>query len=165
MSISASTRDETLSIELAKRMFESLSNYYISKAIEKSLKTFTIVSTKRDSVLGVLRAAEYNLAHFKDSHRGMLMRVDQVSEIRLQREVAALSAMYAEVLKNTEIADFSLRNKTPFIQVIDSPIAPIRPTSMSLLRSLVIGMIIGGFIGAALVIVRSVFREVMVVTS
>ena len=161
MSLTASTRDETLSIELARRMFESLSDYYIQKAIEKSQKTFTIVSTKRDSVLGELRAAEYALANFRDTHRGLLMRTDQITELRLQREVAALSAMYAEVLKNTEIADFSLRNKTPFIQTIDTPIAPLRPTSVSLLRSLAVGLLIGGFIGSLLILMRRVYLDVM----
>ncbi|MEO5906037.1 MAG: GNVR domain-containing protein [Saprospiraceae bacterium] len=161
MSMTASTIDEELSFELAEHAFESLSNYYISKAIEKSLKTYRIVSTKKDSVLGALRSAEYSLANFRDTHRGMMMRVDNVSELRLQRDVTALSTMYAEILKNTEVADFSLRNKTPFIQVIDQPILPIRPVTLSLWRQLAIGLVIGGLIGVLLVSVRKLIRVLM----
>lgn len=161
MSIYVSTPNEALSIALAYRMFESLSDYYTNKAIEKQLKTFTVVNAKKDSVLAVLKSAEYQLASFKDSHRGMPMRTDQVTELRLQREILALSAMYAEVLKNTEVADFSLKNKMPFIQVIDAPISPIPPTQISLLRKLIIGMIIGGVIGSVFVVGRRIFRDVL----
>ncbi len=161
MSLSAFTTDETLSLELAKRMFESLSNYYVNKAIEKQVKTFKIVREKRDSVLTVLKSVEYQLANFKDSHRNLLMKTDQVAELHLQRELTALAAMYAEVLKNTEVADFALRNKTPFIQVIDSPILPIAPTQLSLLRQILMGLILGGAIGVALVTGRKFFKENM----
>jgi hypothetical protein len=161
MSLSATTKDEVLSMELAKRMFESLSNYYVNKAIEKQVKTFKIVSAKRDSVVEVLKSAEYQLANFRDTHRGLLMKTDQIAELRLQREVAALSTMYAEVLKNTEVADFSLRNKTPFIQVIDAPILPIAPVQLSLLRQLLVGLIIGGALGVAVVVGRKIFIHTM----
>jgi len=161
LSLTATTRHETLSLTLAQLMFQSLSDYYINKAIEKSLKTFKIVSTKRDSILGELRSKEYQLANFKDRNRGLLMRTDQVGELRLQRDVAALSAMYAEVLKNTEVADFSLRSKTPFIQVIDAPIAPINPSELSLVRMIIKGLILGALIGSVLVIGRKAWREIM----
>ncbi len=161
MSLEASTTNEDLSIALAERMFVSLSDYYVNKAIEKQLKTYTVVNTKKDSVLAVLKSTEYQLARFKDSHRSLVMRTDQLSELRLQREISALSAMYAEVLKNTEVADFSLKNKMPFIQVIDAPLSPIRPTAVSLLRKLLIGILIGGFIGSLYVIGRSILKDVL----
>jgi hypothetical protein len=157
MTLSVTTTNETISLALAQRMFDSLSKYYINKAIEKSLKTFNLVSMKRDSVLGVLKSTEYQLASFKDAHRSMLMRTDQITELRLQREVAALSAMYAEVLKNVEVADFTVKNKTPFIQVIDTPLAPIQPAGLSFLRLMLIGIIAGGFIGSALIVARMIY--------
>ncbi len=89
------------------------------------------------------------------------MRTDQISELRLQREITALSARYAEVLKNTEIADFSLKNKLPFIQVIDEPLSPIYPTQVSLLRKLLFGIVIGGAIGCFYVIGRRFFLDLM----
>lgn len=161
MSIDVSTTGEELSLALANRMFESLSEYYVNKAIEKQTNTLLVITAKKDSVLAVLKSAEYQLANFKDSNRGLLMRTDQISELRLHREITALSAMYAEVLKNTEVADFSLRNKMPFIQVIDAPLSPIEPTKLSLLRKLMIGILIGGLIGSVLVLGRKVFMDIM----
>ncbi|MBL0006763.1 MAG: hypothetical protein IPP25_06105 [Saprospiraceae bacterium] len=161
MSIDVSTTNEEISLALANRMFESLSEYYVNKAIEKQSKTLSVITAKKDSVLTVLKGTEYQLANFKDSHRGLLMRTDQISELRLQREITALSAMYAEVLKNTEVADFSLKNKMPFIQVIDAPLSPIQPTQISLLRKILISIVIGGIIGSVLVVGRKVFKDIM----
>lgn len=162
MSISATTRDEVLSLELSKRLFESLSNYYVNKTIEKQTKTLKIVSAKRDSIVSVLKSAEFQLANFKDTHRDLQMRTDQIQELRLQREVTALSAMYAEVLKNTEVADFSLRNKTPFIQVIDSPLLPLASVQLSLPRLLFIGLILGGALGFVIIIGRKTYKVFLI---
>ena len=161
MSLMATTKNEVLSLELSNGMFESLSNYYISKTIEKQVKTYKIVTAKRDSIVGVLKSYEYQLANFRDTHRSLQMRTDQVEEFRLQRQVTALSAMYAEVLKNTEVADFSLRVKTPFIQVIDAPILPLGPIQLSLIRQLLIGIIMGGALGLALVIGRKILIDIL----
>jgi hypothetical protein len=161
ISLDATTTDEMLSLNLAQRMFESLSAYYVNKSIEKQLKTYTIVMAKRDSVLAELKEKEFQLASFKDTHRGLLMRTDQITELRLQREIAALTAMYVEVLKNVEVADFSLKNKTPFIQVIDAPLSPIQPALISLFRKLLIGLVAGAAIGCVFVVGRFLLRGVM----
>lgn len=161
MSLEVSTTNEALSIALTKSLFNKLSDYYIQKAVEKQLLTLTIIEAKRDSVLGVLKDTEYKLASFGDTHQGLQRKTDQISELRLRREITALSAMYAEVLKNTEVADFSLKNKTPFIQVIDSPLSPIQPTRLSLLRKLILGILIGGIIGSVFVISRRVLQDVL----
>ncbi len=159
MSLSATTTNETISLDLTKYLFESLSKYYVSKSIEKLQKTYKLIIMKRDSVLEVLKSTEFQLASFKDTHKSLLMRTDQITELRLQRELAALTAMYGEVLKNVEIADFSLKNKTPFIQIIDSPIAPIPPIELSLLRQLFIGIIVGGILGSLVVLGRMFYRN------
>jgi uncharacterized protein involved in exopolysaccharide biosynthesis len=110
-------------------------------------------------VLSVLKSAEFQLANFRDTHHNLIMRSDQLTDLRLQREIAALSAMYVEVLKNTEVASFSLKNKLPFIQVIDTPLSPIQPTQISLARKVLIGILIGGFLGSFFVIGRHLFHD------
>ncbi len=162
MSLEMTTSNEALSIALTEGLFQKLSEYYIEKAVEKQLQTLKIIEAKKDSVLGVLRATEYNLAQFGDTRQGLVRKTDQISELRLRREITALSAMYAEVLKNTEVADFSLKNKTPFIQIIDSPLSPIAPTQLSLFRKLILGVLIGGLVGSIFVIGRRIIQDVLI---
>ena len=49
MSIDVSTTNEEISLALANRMFESLSEYYVNKAIEKQAKTLSVITAKKDS--------------------------------------------------------------------------------------------------------------------
>ncbi len=161
MSIEMKTSDESLSIALTESLFQELSDYYIEKAVEKQVQTLTIIEAKRDSVLGVLKDTEYRLAQFVDANQGLMRKTDQLAELRLRREVLALSAMYEEVLKNTEVADFSLKNKLPFIQVIDAPLSPIPPSQVSLPRKIAIGIIFGGIIGGVFVVGRRILRDVL----
>jgi uncharacterized protein involved in exopolysaccharide biosynthesis len=69
--------------------------------------------------------------------------------------------MYGEAVKNTEIAGFSLKNKTPFIRVIDSPLSPLAAVRPSLPRSLLIGILLGGLVGSIFVVGRMVWRNIM----
>jgi LPS O-antigen subunit length determinant protein (WzzB/FepE family) len=69
--------------------------------------------------------------------------------------------MYAEALKNLELAEFSLRRKEPFIALIDSPIAPIAPQSESKIKAIIIGLLLGGLISGTFIVGRKIYREAM----
>jgi LPS O-antigen subunit length determinant protein (WzzB/FepE family) len=69
--------------------------------------------------------------------------------------------MHGEALKNLEYADFTLRNKTPFITLLDSPLSPISPNAESKLKALVIGLILGIMIGVTFVLGRKIYRDTM----
>ena len=69
--------------------------------------------------------------------------------------------MYGESLKNLEIADFSLRNRTPFVQIIDEPIAPITPSVKSKLSAIFIGGILGVFLSVSYFVFWKIFRDTM----
>ncbi len=153
--------NQNLSIELVKAIYDKLSQFYIKNATSKEKVTYDNLVEKVDSVKTELEKAEYALAVFKDSNRGLVTRKAQLKEARLTRKVKILSVMYGEVLKNQETADFILKNKTPFFQEIDLPEAPITPQKKSLLKTIVIGGFLGGFLGALFVIMRKIFRDAM----
>lgn len=160
MSLQVASKNPELSYALVNHLYTELSAYYTDKAVEKQRRTLEIVTAKRDSVLAALKSAEYQLANFKDRNQGLYLLTDKVTELRIQRDIAALSGLYAEVIKNVEIADFSLRNKTPFIQVIDAPLEPIGPTPKSLLKRLILGLFIGGLFGSAIVLMKQYLKEI-----
>lgn len=160
MSLQVVTKNPRLSFELVNHLYTALSEYYTQKSVEKQRRTLEIVTAKRDSVLAALKGSEYQLANFRDRNQGLYLLTDKVSELRIQRDIAALSGLYAEVIKNVEVADFSLRNKTPFIQVIDSPLEPIGPAPRSLPKRLVLGLFLGGLIGCLIVLGKTFLKEI-----
>ncbi len=161
MKIKVDSKSEALSIKLSKSVYENLSKFYVEKSVEKQSETYKVVKEKVDSIKFLLAAKEYSLASFKDSNRGLWTTKTRLSELRLQRDVQVLSAMYGESIKNLEIADFTLKNKTPFIQIIDAPIAPIDPVVESKLKAIFLGGFLGGFLIVSFIIMRKIYRDTM----
>ena len=153
---------EAVSIHFIDTLFNRLSTYYVEKSIEKAQATYSIVKSKTDSISLALSSAEYQLANFIDRTRNVLsMREGRLQEERLTNHVTRLQLMYGEALKNLEIAEFSLKNKEPFIAMIDNPLPPIKPLKKSKLIELIKGGILGVFLGIAFVVGRKIYRDTM----
>ena len=161
MTLSSKTTSEELSIKLLNSIYNNLSAFYIDKAIEKQRFNLNLIAAKTDSIKNALNIADYNLANFRDSNRGLWTKKAELREDQLSREVQILTIMYGESIKNLEYADFSLRTKTPFIQLVDAPISPIPANMVSKVMAFAIGVFIGAFLGIAFIIARKVFRDIM----
>lgn len=159
--IKVNSGNEEISYHLCKLYYNELSKYYIDKTIEKQKFTFEIINAKNDSVQLALKNAQYALANFKDTNQNLFTKKDNLSEIRLAQEVQKLGIMYGETAKNLEIADFSLKNKTPFMQEIDAPLLPLKGTKSSTFRSLIMGGFLGAFLCIGFVFMRKIYRDTM----
>jgi len=154
---------EELSIKFVKCLFDNLGQFYVDKTIEKQKKTFEITKSKVDSLRDVMNSAQYRLLKMKDTRRNLTLRQFETEELKLQRQVQVMALVYGEALKNQEIADFSLKSKTPFIQAIDTPIPPLKPDKglINYLISAIIGGLLGGFIAITFFLGRKIFRDAM----
>jgi len=161
MTLSINTFDEDLSINLLETVFQEISEFYVNKTIEKQQHTFDAISTKADSLHAELNSAEYGLANFMDKNRGLYNKTDQLQRLRLEAKVKMLGAAWAKVEEQKEIAEFSLRDRTPVIQIIDLPIAPLRPAKKSLIVGILTAIILGTFLGLMFVIGRKILRDIM----
>ena len=161
MTLSINTFDEDLSIGLLETVFKEISEFYVNKTIEKQQHTFDAISTKADSLHAELNSAEYGLANFMDKNRGLYNKTDQLQRLRLEAKVKMLGAAWAKVEEQKEIAEFSLRDRTPVIQIIDLPIAPIKPAKKSLIVGIITAIILGTFLGLLFVLGRKILRDIM----
>ncbi len=161
MSLNVFSEKEKLSIELTKIIYSKLSDFYVTKTVEKQQQTFNVMFEKVDSIKKEISKKEYALATFIDSHRSLLNSRDKLTEMRLKRDLQILSEAYGVSLKNFEIADFTLKSKTPFIQVIDVPFAPLKAVNESKIRNLLTGAFIGILLSSLIIIARKIFRDAM----
>lgn len=161
MTLIGQSMSEPLSIHIITSLFDHLSQYYIDKTVEKQKRTYDVVKTKVDSIGTELNNAEYELAQFQDSHRKLLTRTANLKKDRLSRKIKILILMYGEAIKNLEIAEFSLKNKTPFIQLIDEPITPLYGIGQSRIKAIIIGGVLGAFLAIGFIAGRKVLRDVM----
>jgi len=161
MTMTISTVNELLSIEFLKKLYDKLSNFYISKSIEKEQVAYNALKTKSERLYAQMNSKEAAKASFDDSNLSVFQESSKLPGKRYERDARILGAIYAEVIKNLELAEISLQNKTPFVQVIDYPIPPLEPQKDSLLKSILLGLLLGGIIGITVVIIRKIFQEAM----
>ena len=161
MTLSVKSESQDLSLSLVKTFFDHLSEYYIEKSIEKAESTYSILKSKTDSIHTLLGQKEYALAKFRDANRGIFLNKAKIREQKLLTEITALRMAWGESLKNQEMADYALKEQTPFIQPIDIPFAPIAPIPNSLLKTLIIGGFLGGFLAVGFFVFRKILRDAM----
>lgn len=161
MHITSTTSNPELSIKLTNIIFDNLSSFYIEKAIEKQKITYDVLNEKNDSILNLLVKKETELAFLEDRQQGLWRNKDNLKKKLLNNDIRKLAIMYSEITKNLEVADFTLKNKTPFIQAIDRPILPIGGVRSGLIKSLILGGILGFILGSLFIIIRKIYRDTM----
>ena len=161
LSIKVKSESELLSSHLSQSIYENLSEYYITKAIEPQAETVMALSKRTDSLRLALSQAEIQLANYDDSNQSLFTQRDRIRRARLQREVSILNIMYGEAVKNLETANFTLQNKTPFFQIIDPPVSPLDPSARGFLRSTIIGFLLGGFFACLFFVLRKIYLDTM----
>lgn len=164
MKLSVTSRSEGLTIKMLETFYQKLSDYYINKTVEKQQKIKNIIQLKKDSIDVELTTAEFRLADFEDSNRNLVTVKGELKRTKLNRQKMILSAMYIEVIKHLEKADFALRQKTPYVQIIDPPRTPIFPSKKSLLIGILMGIALGAALGVVFVLVRKLVRDALAKT-
>ena len=151
-----------ISLHLVHSIYENLSEYYIAKTVEPQQETVDALSAKTDSIKRALVNAEIRLARHDDSNLSLFQQKDKIKRDQLSREVSILTLMYGEAIKNLETASFALQNKTPFFQIIDPPATPIGGSNKSYIIEIIKGLILGGFLAITVLILRKIYRDIMV---
>ncbi|MFZ1705203.1 MAG: hypothetical protein WAT79_12725 [Saprospiraceae bacterium] len=161
LTMSATTENETLSIEYCNRVFKELKDYYLLTSTKGNQTTFDFAEAKTDSIFSAMQSKEYQLSKFNDSHRNLTDPSLLTQRKLMETELLKLKTMYAEVTKNREIADFSLSAGTPEISIIDEPLPPLDPIMPFLLLELIKGALLGGFLAVSFVLGRKIILDAM----
>lgn len=155
MEISVTCEWESLSFCLLKTIYDKLSTYYVIKAIEPQKATFDMVKAKSDSLRGVIDNLSRKIANIEDSRKAMMSATSQIIKNTYNRELQIAVLAYGKTLENLEIASFSLSHQTPYFQIIDESIVPLRPVRPSKAVYVFTGLIFGTFLGIISVIMMS----------
>jgi uncharacterized protein involved in exopolysaccharide biosynthesis len=150
---------EEVTYQLANKLYDEMSNFYIDKMIEKQRETYNDLKHKTDSLKALIESKQYKLAGIKDSYRSTWLYQEEVPKTILDQEIRMLQMVYGEALKNKEIASFSLETRTPFIQAIDLPIIPLKVMQQSWLKAVVLALFYGLILGGGFIVIRKFLRE------
>lgn len=161
MQIEVTTHQELLSYELCNRLFKEMSDFYIDKSIEKQSETYKALKNKADSLKALMSRSEYGLASMKDSYRSTWLHTQDVPKTLIDRDIKMTALVYGEVVKNLELASFSLQNKTPYIQSIDQPLLPLLKITPSIIGEILKAILLGVLIGSSFFIAKYFIKKQM----
>lgn len=161
LTIATNSIDQELSAALTNSWYDKMQFYYVLKSTEASKKTVEELTLKADSLFSLLSGAESGLATGSDK-LGLVKTYDRLPTSRSGRNLQMYGAMYAEVIKNKETADFILKSETPYFQKLDEPRLPIEEDEgFGLIVMMILGMIAGGFVFSGFVIGRILWHDLM----
>jgi hypothetical protein len=152
---------EALSINFTRIVFTDLGDFYVNSTTERERTNYMTLKAQQDSVFALMKSKGQSAANFSDYQRGLLLQSDAFKGQMLKQESQVAGAVYTELMKQFAVADYALRNNTPFISAIDLPKEPLEPTKKSKKMALIIGVFGGVFIGSLLIIFRRIYLNAM----
>lgn len=154
-------KSEDLAVCFINTTFTILSDYYINKSIEKETISYNLLKEKADYLKGRMNQQLDQSLIYQDKTLGSWQGTSTLPYLKHSRDTRISTEMYGEILKNLEIADFTLKTKTPFIQKIDSPRKPLEAVKSSMIKYCIVGGFLGFFLSFLYLLIRKVISDAM----
>jgi hypothetical protein len=145
--VAVSTRDEKLSALFSQRLVSIATERYVESKTKLKAANVALLQRRADSLAALLNEKTFRAA----SSQQILVDVNPalktapiVAEIST-REKSMIGTIFAEVVKNLEIAKSILSQETPAIQLVDQSTIPLEKVKASKLKALIFWGILFGF--------------------
>jgi len=159
--VALSTENETFSKEFVETLVREAVAFYVNTKTQRSKQNVGILQAKADSIEILLNRKTYSAAASQDLNMNPARNLATVSTEVASRDKIMLQTVYGEVIKNLELAKLTMAQETPIIQIVDSPIYPLRKEKLGKLKGLVLGGLIAGILASIALIVRKIFADIM----
>ena len=148
------SKDELFAKEFSDRIVANVNLFYVETKTKKSLQSVAILQRQTDSVRNVMNGAIYSAASTVDAtpNLNLARQVLRAPAQRSQFNAETNKAMLTELVKNLELSKMALRKETPLIQLIDTPVLPLKKDKFGKALAIIYGGLIGGFISLLLLI-------------
>jgi hypothetical protein len=163
ITLTINSKSELFSKYFNQYLVEGVTSFYVNRITEKSRTNLNIIQKRVDSIALALRDAEFALARWRDANFQLVKAQGMIAEMQLRRNVEVCNSIYLEGVKQLEISKFTSLQQTPFLQIIDQPTLPLSPMgTISPLRGIVFGFIIGFLLAGLYVFARKKYAELMI---
>ena len=123
--ISFKSSDETFTKQFTEGIADEVKKFYIDTKTKRAKETVDMLQRKADSLRRAYDYALYGRAALSDANLNPAFQTPQVGEQKKQTDITVLGTAYGELLKNLEVAKFTLLKSTPLLQIIDVPHYPL----------------------------------------
>lgn len=152
--LSVTMQDEKLAKLYCDKLLQIAVERYINLKTERQKKTVDKLQARVDSVTSLLAKKTFTTASLQTSSSTMdvnpLFKTGAIiATEQTTRDKTMLTAVYGEVVKNLELAKFTLSQETPVIQIVDNSEFPLVVNKASKVTYMVIYLFSGFIISSA----------------
>jgi uncharacterized protein involved in exopolysaccharide biosynthesis len=160
--IEVKSKNELFSKYYAETLSREVSEFYVDTKSRKALQNLKILTKQTDSVRAELNTAIAGVATANDNTFNLnpALNINRVPSARRQVDVQANTAILTELVKNLEMARVTLRKETPLIQVIDTPILPLKKEKLGKLKGMLTGAFLGGLLTVLFLSFKRLFQKI-----
>lgn len=155
------TINEQLSLRLSEILFYELRKFYDAKTTSKQQATLDVISEKKDSITLLLKQAEYGLAKYTDSNRNTISAFAKLPLQKFQQDVAKYRILLIKLSENEEVADFQLKNRKPFFEIIEDPMSPLRSIYMKTSTMIQYSVFLGVFFSLVFIFGQVFYEKIL----
>jgi len=158
--VDVSAKDEFFAKRFNDELVANVNEFYIQTKTKKTIQNVRILQNKTDSVRRVMNGAIYKAVAVSDATPNLnptreIQRTAPAQKAQFSAETN--KAILAELVKNLEMSKISLLKETPLIQVIDSPIYPLRKTKVGFLTATLLFTVFSVFLAVFFLTIKRFF--------
>ena len=159
--VNVSSKDEAYAKLFNETLVSKVNTFYLETKTKKTGENLRILQIQADSVRAILDQSLGTLAAEQDRipNANPLLSTATVNGRRKQVDVQTSAAVFQEIVKNLEMAKINHRINTPLIQLIDSPTFPLKRTEVRMVKGMVYGAIILGFLALSFLYLRRIYQK------
>jgi uncharacterized protein involved in exopolysaccharide biosynthesis len=151
VSLAATMPEAISSAELTQRAQELLQQYIISFKVLKSSESLKFIQERFAEKEKEFKAAQQQLARFRDRNQFVNTALAQTTLERLQSEKELAQGVYTELAKQLETQQIQVKEDTPVFTVLKPVSVPIEKSKPNRPLILFIWTFLGGIIGVGMV--------------
>lgn len=164
--VTSTMRNELLAKIYCERIVQKVVERYINIKTKRQNATVQKLQLRVDSIANLLNKKTVSTASLQNSSSTMdinpLYRTGTSVAVESNlRDKTLLTTIFASVTQNLEMAKFTLSQETPVIQIVDSPILPLKKERMSILKTVFSGFFLFAFIAILGVVMKRVYVGLM----
>lgn len=161
ISVECTTKDEVFSKAFTERLVKEAIDFYVQTKTQRSKITVNTLQQKADSLESLLNRKTYTAAASQDMNLNPARSMAGVRTELVVRDKVVLQTMYAEVVKNLELSRMAMAQEIPIIQIVDTPILPLKKEKLSKSKGIVLGGFAGSFLTVIILLITRIYRGIM----
>lgn len=155
MTLQTSAPWPELAVLLNQRMLQLVNQFNLEQRQSKAAAEQRFVEGRLQEARNELSKAELDLQQFLDRNRSYVSSPQLSFEVaRLQRVVELRQQVYLSLAQGYEQARVEAVRNTPVITVVDDPEGSAAPTGRGMVSTVLLGLLIGGFLGVGVAFTR-----------